>query len=857
MNKKHLLLALAMPALIVACTNDELLTNGNIAQGDMMSTKDINLVFNRGTGDADTRAVWTDGTSFSFYWENKTASVLEQSIGLAYVGTGTTGVTNYKFDADSLRLYNYKAKGSTRWTGFYEIGEGVSSINGAYSKNPSGDYAIADIDTSRQAKFKTVNDQIMRGNYVAYYPFNAEYQDPGSIIVTSPKNITMDLPAGSKNANLAKLNLDTLGKSTFSYSAPTKLEPGSQVTYMDMKNLSSIIKLEITGSKINKEIKKIYLRAQGNDAFILEGTLNDPAVAPSASNVTSSKTTPLLEVVYLTRGLNFLTAGTTASAYIPFIPTLFNGGFDVILVGSDNMACVINHPFGSGTFAPAAGMKYTLKESFDDKTLFDQRFVTNGDEFKAAVAAAKASASKTTINVLGDIEVNGFDMTGTTIADWKGGLDVTGAGTITFKGVTNIGLYLKDGDTAPANNVLTFDLPVTFEGATSILGEVVLNGTTNINAALIIGKANSATDYYPGYLTINGKTTVSEDGSILARYSKGTTISATGELIIEDGATFTNDAWSYSTPTVTYKSDLIIVGSMSINAGAKLLDYGDTEIQTGGTLSVLGYAENYNTLNCAGTFSLGANATLYNYAQHANYSTNYRGNGNIKIVAGGTLSTDASSSIMNSGSLNMAGTFSNNGTFNDYVGSYYGGLAYVGTGAYVCYVNDNAKITEAVTKLKAYATGKEQRIVLMNNPTEYTLAGIADADAANLNIEVQSGTVKLSGISSAKTFNSINVNASAVARATGTTVTIGNNFKFSGASFGKTPMVISADAEVIFENGITVKANGAIDNKGIFNLKNAENSSKLPAKVYCKSATLSTGTWVNYPTIDSTGSFWN
>ena len=131
MDKRLLLMGLIAPAFMVGCQND--LTEGmnNAAGGDnMMSTKDLNFVVTRGT-DADTKALWDrieDGAnvSYQFKWEAELGDDLD-AVGLAYVGstTGAQGVTNYKFQVDSLQLADFAVvtEGQERWTGFYQLEE--------------------------------------------------------------------------------------------------------------------------------------------------------------------------------------------------------------------------------------------------------------------------------------------------------------------------------------------------------------------------------------------------------------------------------------------------------------------------------------------------------------------------------------------------------------------------------------------------------------------------------------------------------------------------------------------------------------------------------------------------------------
>ena len=307
MNKKLLLMGLVAPALITACTNDDFVENmGNTSlNGDMINTSDLNFVVTKGEG-VDTKAIWdavegADGQyTYSFKWEKSNPN----SVGLAYVGsaTGVSGVTNYKFAVDSLQLADYKSLDKkvgevTYTTGFYQIGQELSKIQEFYTKADGQALTATDIVTSESAKFKTTNDQIMRGYYVGYYPFDENFQDPGMIPVRTSKRLEIAKP--DAGTTLEAANLEQVGENSFAYTAPTKLEPGSQVTYLNMQQLTSLLRLEISNtSDAELNIRTVILRTKGNDLFTIAGTLKNPSAAPAASNIDVKETSSTIAVAY-------------------------------------------------------------------------------------------------------------------------------------------------------------------------------------------------------------------------------------------------------------------------------------------------------------------------------------------------------------------------------------------------------------------------------------------------------------------------------------------------------------------------------------------------------------------------------
>ena len=286
----------------------------------------------------------------------------------------------------------------------------------------------------------------------------------------------------------------------------------------------------------------------------------------------------------------------------------------------------------------------------------------------------------------------------------------------------------------------------------------------------------------------------------------------------------------------------IIEGTMTVDG--VLEDGGDTQIN-GGKLIVNGTVTNRNTLNATnGTIEV--NGKFFNELALGSDVSNKLGNvGNVKIATG-TLTINEEGEIYNKSSLNCMGTFVNNGTFYDYVGSVYGGVPYTSNGAYACYVNSAKRLEEAYSRLNIYANGKFQKIILqkLDGSVAYTLD---NKSAANVNFENEGDVT----ISKGTLINSLKVNAG--------TVTISGDMKISGAAINGQqvdPLTIVKGGTATFNNNIEVKANGAIINTGTFNLLNAQTATDLPANVYCTSADVTKGTWTNYPLVIKDGSFW-
>lgn len=861
MNKKLLLMGLVAPALITACTNDDFVENmGNTSlNGDMINTSDLNFVVTKGEG-VDTKAIWdavegADGQyTYSFKWEKSTPN----AVGLAYVGsaTGVSGVTNYKFAVDSLQLADYKSKNKkvdevTYTTGFYQIGQTLADIQTFYTKANDTALAEDDIVTSESAKFKTTNDQIMRGYYVGYYPFDEDFQDPGMIPVRTSKRLEIEKPADGTTLEAA--NLKQVGENSFAYTAPTKLEPGSQVTYLNMQQLTSMLRLQISNtSDAALKIRTVILRTKGNDLFTIAGTLKNPSAAPAASNIDVKETSSTIAVAYpyvkgtpASTQLLEIANDADRNVYFPILPGTFNTGLDVILINQEGKACEIEYNFKNATTSFASGRGYNFSVEVTKDTKFDKSFVTSESEFMEAWDAATKSSTSYTINLLGDVVIEDEDL-----SFEHAGKDVVvnasaGSKLVVKNSSINLPCTLASGTTTPNGQKLIINATTEFEGLT-MYGVVELNGATTFKGGNQVGTtiANGDSKDAWGQLYINDEATIVKDAKINAVNSWGVIVGENATLTVDEGAEYNNLVAKYggTSGTTVYKSDLIIYGEMIVDG--KLTDKGDTKIESG-KLTINGSATNYNTVN-------GTDATIVVNGTYTNESsegteTGKAGAGNIKITTG-TLNVGTTGKLYNKASLNCMGTFNNQGTFFDYVGSVYGGVPYDGSGAYACYVNSAQRLTEAYTRLNIYAATKTQKIILQQNGTGSSYV-LTDERAKKVDFENE-GNINISPSTNYAThkIKSLTVTGESAE------VTISANMMISGAE-SVNPITINDKAKIVFNNNIDVRANGEIVNNGTFDLLPA-GATNLPATVYCTKADVTKGTWTNFPLVTSSDVFW-
>lgn len=873
MKRKNLFYVMAASLAFTACADEDFATsNAPTLDGSKVAVEDLNLIFNRGGEGVGSRAAWTaneDSSKYSFLWNDA-----EDKIGLVYVGQGgKVGLTNYEFRLDSLQLDSFVVKSTSTYkdtTGFYALKETnlQTWVNDRYAKGEDeAAYTAEDLGQSKVAKFRTDYDAIMKGHYVTYFPYNTAYQNAGEAIpVTAPKRY---------NATAAE-NLDSIGEYTFAYSKPAEVKAGKQATQFNLQPLTSIFRVKIANElETAKQLKSVVLRTKGNDAFIVKATLNDPSAEPSASNITAAADgkSSTIFVDYPTTNLNIENKKAadkdTVDVFFPVLPTTFaSDGVEVILIDDQNMACILEAKFKAAGQTLPAGWVGNLNVTLAKGTKFDQSFVTDATELQDAITKAKTAATATTINLLGDIKSENLDMNDGT--GWKKGVTINAAtgSTLTLKN-PRIAMYNPNINADNYNAAtdpyatLTINVPLVIEGGT-IAGKVIVDDVTmkdSIAVGYALGTYGSENCYY-GQLIVKGDATVEKNAKLYSWYAfdKGITIEEGASLTVKEGGLFVNNNFCYNEPSKNYyKSDLYINGTVTVDEKATFVDKGDTHVGATGKLVINGTAENYNQLNVAGG-TVEVAGTLNNNAAvtTTTVAEGYTKAGNIKISTG-KLTLAATGKIFNRASLNCMGTFENNGTFNDYVGSVYGGTPFTSDGVYACYVNSQQRLLEAVTRLNIYAAGKYQQIVLQTGT--YQLNEIDAAKALTLNI-VNEGDVTLNNNSDnnnkpykVATINSLKVTGKNAV----VTIPAKKSINFAGAAVGTTtvnPVTIEKDAKLVISNNLTVKANGAIANEGTFDLKEATTITDIPATVYCTSADVTKGVWTNYPIVTASTNFW-
>ena len=308
MKVKQILVSMALPALLAACANEELLNdfsneavNGNLVKLE----KGFAVGVTKG-GIANTRVSWELGEwggklKYSWLPEFKSGTEINpEHIGFAWRGdTPDANVrTNYKFT-----LAGYLKNGQTQptfkkcddkllITNGYTIGDINDSkialnkyddatktmISSSYSLalDEKGTWSLKDNNTPiadmydanklseddpsvKSGIFTTDNSTVFAGEYIVYFPFNQEFAEISNLPATSPSTFTMDV------AKTGNLTAHLTGK-TFAYGIAEITKGGQLAEGFSTQNLSNIIAIKIKNStENNQSISKVILFDEGSE----------------------------------------------------------------------------------------------------------------------------------------------------------------------------------------------------------------------------------------------------------------------------------------------------------------------------------------------------------------------------------------------------------------------------------------------------------------------------------------------------------------------------------------------------------------------------------------------------------------
>lgn len=581
MKSKKLLLALALPMAFAACSNEELIENGTAPSNNNLVELGDNFVLSVQGAAGTTRGVWEVDGNLKWSWIPEiladgtgansmlgTLNVATDEIGLCWTGElpdGTGSInsnvyTNYQFLHDGWLAEGEDAVEFDNCTQVLKNGALYSNINVGSLNNGS---TLSEIKTQLKDAsnyvngqplnlntgiFKTSNKAIFGGSYIAYYPYNENFVDAGSLPVVS-KVVFDNVEEGNVSAAHVAKNSVLVGYAK-------NLIGGSQASKFSMDPLSGIISLQIKGT--SKEIEKIALWSE--DGFVTSVNLdaskikNNGAAAGEALYVSGSKQTNATIVADLKDNVT-LSDAVAKKFYFPVLPTTVNN-LKVVLYASDNSVAVIEA--GNYTIGAAEGVKVAVNAKVTD-FVANAKVAVDNDSFKAAIANEGTAKDPIKVTVIGDITLTA---------------DATIPAYVTVEGDK---IIVPEGKT------------LTLADNSTIKSDVVVEGKGCCSAADVKG----------GILSVEGATI---SGNVTVEAGEATPVAAGTINFIKSGAIVANTTVIETVGQVNFTAtakDVVINGTLTLSEDAV------AEVAEGAVVAVKGGKINNNgTFEVKGDFSM-------------------------------------------------------------------------------------------------------------------------------------------------------------------------------------------------------------------------------------------------------------
>lgn len=581
MKSKKLLLALALPMAFAACSNEELIENGTAPSNNNLVELGDNFVLSVQGAAGTTRGVWEVDGNLKWSWIPEilaggtgansmlgALNVATDEIGLCWTGElpdGTGSInsnvyTNYQFLHDGWLAEGEDAVEFDNCTQALKNGALYSDIKVGLLNDES---TLSEIKTQLKDAsnyvngqplnlntgiFKTSNKAIFGGSYIAYYPYNENFVDAGSLPVVS-KVVFDNVEAGNVSAAHVAKNSVLVGYAK-------NLIGGSQASKFSMDPLSGIISLQIKGT--SKEIKKIALWSE--DGFVTSVNLdaskikNNGAAAGEALYVSGSKQTNATIVADLKDNVT-LSDAVAKKFYFPVLPTTVNN-LKVVLYASDNSVAVIEA--GNYTIGAAEGVKVAVNAKATD-FVDNAKIAVDNDSFKAAIAKAGTAKDPIKVTVIGDITLTA---------------DATIPAYVTVEGDK---IIVPEGKT------------LTLADNSTIKSDVVVEGKGCCSAASVKG----------GILAVEGATI---GGNVTVEAGEATPVAAGTINFTRSGAIVANTAVIETVGQVNFTAtaeDVVINGTLTLSEDAV------AEVAEGAVVAVKGGTINNNgTFEVKGDFSM-------------------------------------------------------------------------------------------------------------------------------------------------------------------------------------------------------------------------------------------------------------
>lgn len=625
MKTKLILSSLALAALAVGCSQDEFETINNGANGNQAGLIELSENFMIGGAGVDapaTRTHWalnnnkltnvympiassTGGNNEIAVSGGTAQLVLAPSIGLCWLGQTPNDqvYTNYEFyhngwlgknqenaifdECDDAVLTNGWLYSDLSIAAAVTDGEEIATkasdfteVNGGKVDAQNKTLAVADMNLN-SGVYKTCNKAIFGGDYIAYYPYNPNFKDAGTIPATSV--VAFEGLEKNDAANLA------IAENTFRYSNVATIEGGQMAKGFGFNNLSGVIRLVLKSAKDNytQQVNKVLLYSPSSK-FLTEVHLSAAKIAAGAKGTelyASQDATSKTIVATMASGQELSIAGAASNAstasstiYLTALPTTVND-LTVLAQATDGKWAESN--VGSVTIAAGEGTEIVAKFSGKFEDVY---YAVDQESLEAAltkIGTSATSTKKATIRVLGDITLTDDvtiekytvvegdkiivpeDVTLTLNDNATVNSDIvvkgqecctssTAAGKLVAKGATiNGDLTIEAAEDSKkaagsaefangavaavigANSVVTTDGDITIDEVLDIRGAVTVNKDAEVSI-----ESNGDVNVKGGTLVNDG--TIEVDGKFAMLDAQGTTVASAGQNMTNNGTFIDN-----------------------------------------------------------------------------------------------------------------------------------------------------------------------------------------------------------------------------------------------------------------------------------------------------------------------------
>ena len=625
MKTKLILSSLALAALAAGCSQDEFdVVNGGTDnnQAGLIELSENFMIGGAGVDAPATRTHWalnnnkltnvympiassTGGNNEIAVSGGTAQLVLAPSIGLCWLGQTPNDqvYTNYEFyhngwlgknqenaifdECDDAVLTNGWLYSDLSIAAAVTDGEEIATkasdfteVNGGKVDAQNKTLAVADMNLN-SGVYKTCNKAIFGGDYIAYYPYNPNFKDAGTIPATSV--VAFEGLEKNDAANLA------IAENTFRYSNVATIEGGQMAKGFGFNNLSGVIRLVLKSAKDNytQQVNKVLLYSPSSK-FLTEVHLSAAKIAAGAKGTelyASQDATSKTIVATMASGQELSIAGAASNAstasstiYLTALPTTVND-LTVLAQATDGKWAESN--VGSVTIAAGEGTEIVAKFSGKFEDVY---YAVDQESLEAAltkIGTSATSTKKATIRVLGDITLTDDvtiekytvvegdkiivpeDVTLTLNDNATVNSDIvvkgqecctssTAAGKLVAKGATiNGDLTIEAAEDSKkaagsaefangavaavigANSVVTTDGDITIDEVLDIRGAVTVNKDAEVSI-----ESNGDVNVKGGTLVNDG--TIEVDGKFAMLDAQGTTVASAGQNMTNNGTFIDN-----------------------------------------------------------------------------------------------------------------------------------------------------------------------------------------------------------------------------------------------------------------------------------------------------------------------------